>query len=168
MQQYNFMAVCAVAALIPLIIGFIWYSKAVFGNTWIRVNRFTEADMKRGNMALVFGLTYLFSFMLAIALSSIVIHQLPMGGVISGAPKPGTPEKAWYDNAMSLYGNNFRTFKHGMLHGAISSIFLALPILGIVALFERRGWKYVMIHWGFWLLSLTLMGGVICQFVKLG
>ncbi len=168
MQQYNFMAVCAVAALIPLIIGFIWYSKAVFGNAWMRVNRFTEADMKRGNMALVFGLTYLFSFMLAIALSSIVIHQLPMGGVVGGAPKAGTPEKAWYDNAMSLYGGNFRTFKHGMLHGAISSIFFALPVLGIVALYERRGWKYVMIHFGFWLVSLTLMGGVLCQFIKLG
>ncbi len=93
MQQYNFMAVCAVAALIPLIIGFIWYSKAVFGNTWIRVNRFTEADMKRGNMALVFGLTYLFSFMLAIALSSIVIHQLPMGGVVGGALSPAHLKK---------------------------------------------------------------------------
>jgi hypothetical protein len=169
MQQYPFLAVCAVAALIPLIIGFIWYSKAVFGSSWMRANRFLDEDMKTsgGKMALTFILTYVFSFMLTIALSSIVIHQLPMAGVVGGSPKPGTPEGDWFANSMRLYGNNFRTFKHGALHGSITSIFLVLPVIGIIALFERRSWKYVLIHVGYWLVTLALMGGVLCQFIKL-
>lgn len=169
MQQYPFLAVCALAAIIPLITGFIWYSKPVFGSSWMRANRFLDDDMKTsgGKMALTFILTYVLAFMLTIAISSIVIHQLPMGGVVGGNPKPGTPEKAWYDNAMSLYGNNFRTFKHGVLHGSMTTIFLVLPVIGIVALFERRGWKYVFIHFGYWLVTLALMGGVLCQFIKL-
>jgi hypothetical protein len=169
MQQYPFMAVCALAALIPLIIGFLWYSKVAFGNSWMRVNRFLDEDMKAsgGKMALTFILTYVFAFMISIALSSIVIHQLPMAGVVGGGPKAGTPERAWYDNAMSLYGNNFRTFKHGALHGSITAIFLVLPVIGIVAMFERRSWKYVLIHFGYWLVTLALMGGVLCQFIKL-
>lgn len=165
MQQYPFIAVCAVAALIPLIIGFIWYSKAVFGNTWMRVNRFTDADMKRGNMALIFILTYVFSFLLSFILSAMVIHQMTLFSIVASDKSPEA--KQWVMDAMRNYGGNFRTFKHGAFHGTLLSIFFALPILGIPALFERRGWKYVLIHWGYWLVTLALMGGVLCQFIKL-
>ncbi|MEL6988082.1 MAG: DUF1761 domain-containing protein [Bacteroidota bacterium] len=38
-------------------------------------------------------------------------------------------------------------------------------MIGCISLFERRGWKYVLIHAGYWLLTLTLIGGVVCQFM---
>lgn len=69
----------------------------------------------------------------------------------------------WYNDTMARYGNNFRTFKHGALHGTLGSIFFVLPILGIIGLFERKGFKWTMIHWGYWAISMALMGGIICQ-----
>ena len=68
---------------------------------------------------------------------------------------------------MDKYGNNFRSFGHGAIHGIIASVFFVLPVVAINALFERRSWKYIMLHWGFWAVSLLIMGGLICQFTQL-
>jgi hypothetical protein len=62
---------------------------------------------------------------------------------------------------MNLKGNDFRTFKHGALHGFFSGLFIALPILGTNALFEQKGWKYILINVGCWTITLALMGGLL-------
>lgn len=67
-------------------------------------------------------------------------------------------------NLMENYGDNFRTFKHGAFHGTIISLLLVLPVLATNALFERKGFKYIAINWGYWAVTLTLMGGTVCQF----
>jgi len=66
---------------------------------------------------------------------------------------------------MTKYGEVHRTFTHGMVHGGMGTIFIAFPIIAINGLFERRSWKYILIHTGYWLISLVLMGGVICAFL---
>ncbi|WP_317191325.1 DUF1761 domain-containing protein [Flavobacterium agrisoli] len=63
---------------------------------------------------------------------------------------------------MTDYGGAFRTFKHGALHGFITGIFFALPIIGINGLFERKSWKYIFIHAGFWTVTLTVVGAILC------
>jgi hypothetical protein len=154
--------VTGLAALIPMLIGMLWYSKMLFGTTWMRINRFREEDMKGANMAIIFGFTLLFSFMIAMVMNGIVIHQFTLYSLVGG--EATTPaDKAWLESSMSAYGSKFRTFRHGLLHGSIASLFFALPIIGIPALFERRGWKYILIHFGYWLVTLALMGAVICQ-----
>ena len=60
----NWMAVI-VAALSNFLIGGIWYSKALFGKIWMKENNFSEEDLKKGNMARIFGFTFLFSFVMA-------------------------------------------------------------------------------------------------------
>jgi hypothetical protein len=72
-----------------------------------------------------------------------------------------------FTDVMTAYGSEFRTFKHGVLHGAIAAIGFAMPIIGINALFERRGFKYIAIHTGYWILTLMIMGGILCQFTDL-
>jgi hypothetical protein len=62
---------------------------------------------------------------------------------------------------MQQYGGNFRTFKHGALHGVLGGVFMVLPILAVNALYERKSWKYIFINVGFWTACLTLMGGII-------
>lgn len=163
MQQFNWL-ITALAALIPLIMGGIWYSKALFANTWMRINRFREEDMKGANMILIFGLTYLLAFMLSVSLSTIVIHQTALASIVGGFDVQAA-DKAWLEQSMKTYGGNFRTFKHGALHGCMSAIFFVLPVIGIISLFERRGWKYVLIHVGYWFVTLGLMGGVLCQWL---
>ncbi len=151
------------AGLIPLITGFIWYHPKVFGNAWMKSVGFTEESMKGANMLLIFGLTYLFGCILASALMTIVIHQFGFNSVMQG---DNTQETATYmKNFYDTYGSRFRTFKHGTLHGTISGLFIAMPVIGIISLFERRGFKYVAIHTGYWMLTLALMGGVLCAFM---
>jgi hypothetical protein len=117
-------------------------------------------------MPLIFGLSYLFSFMLATAINMMVVHQSHMASILLN--EPGFKEKtgdvyAMYLDFMAKYGTNFRTFKHGAFHGTLSGLFVAMPILATNAMFERKSFKYVLINVGYWTITIALMGGVICQ-----
>ncbi len=155
------------AALIPLIVGFVWYNPKVFGTMWMKTNNLTPKDLEGANMALILGLTYVFSVLIAISLNFMVIHQISIYSVVQGDPDlevVGSELNLWIESFMAKYGNNFRTFKHGSLHGTIAALFFATPVIAINALFERKSTKYVLIHAGYWIVSLAIMGGIICQF----
>ena len=78
-----------------------------------------------------------------------------------GFGEAGSATMVYLEDFMSQFGDNYRTFKHGALHGTLTGITFALPIIGIVSLFERKGWAYIGIHAGYWTLTLALMGGII-------
>ena len=153
-----------VAALIPLVVGSIYYNPKVLGNAWMKTNKFTPEYLKEANMAVVFGVTYVFSVLIAMSMASMVIHQ---GGAFSmmfpEVMESGSAVQQEFNDLMVRYGENSRDFGHGALHGFFSALFFVLPLIGINALFERRGWKYIFIHLGYWVISLALMGGLICQ-----
>ncbi len=154
-------------ALIPLIVGFIWYNDKVFGKTWFNVSGMTEEKMNSGNMLLIFGLTYFFGLMISMALFSFVIHQFSISGLLAmqeGFGDQTGPHWQYFADFMSKYGDLHRTFGHGAVHGAIAGIFFALPLVAINSLFERKNWKYILIHGGYWIVVLTLIGGVLCAF----
>lgn len=57
-MQLNFFLCAAIAAVIPLLVGMVWYNPKVFGNAWMGATGLDEAKAKDGfNMPLVFGLT---------------------------------------------------------------------------------------------------------------
>lgn len=154
-----------VAAIIPLLIGFIWYNPKVFGNAWMKASELTEEKMKGANMALIFGLTYLLSLFVAFALISITIHQIHLFSIFAddpGAKDPNSEVGKLMAGIFEKYGSNFRTFKHGAFHGILASLMLALPLIGINALFERKGFKYIAINVGYWIVSFAIMGGIVC------
>jgi drug/metabolite transporter (DMT)-like permease len=66
--QLNYWAIL-VAALSTFLIGGLWYSPAVFGKAWMRENGFSEEDMKKGNMAKIFGLAFLLGVISAVNLA---------------------------------------------------------------------------------------------------
>ena len=68
--------ILVLAALVPMIIGFIWYNPKVFGNAWMKAAGMTDEQVKGGNMAKIFGLALLFAIMLALAMPGLVIHQM--------------------------------------------------------------------------------------------
>jgi len=39
---------------------------------------------------------------------------------------------------------------------------VALPIIGTNALFERKSAKYIFINAGYWIVTLGVMGAIIC------
>lgn len=158
-----------VAALIPMLVGAVYYHPKVFGTAWMNVNKFTEDSLKEGNPAKIFGFAYLLSVLLTMPVTTFCIHQ---GGIVASAMSttdPGTwsPEAITDINAfMAKYGNNFRTFGHGAVHGLLLSVIGALPLFGINSLFERKSAKYNLVHWGYWAITLTLMGGTLCSMLK--
>ncbi len=134
MPQPNILAI-VVAALIPMLIGFIYYHKALFGKAWMNSLGITEADLKGGNMAVIFGVSLLMSFLLSWFL-------------LINVDGPG--QEGVYDS-----------FKHGAFHGFLIGLFVAMPVLVTNGLFERKNFKNLAINTGYWLLTLTLMGAVI-------
>jgi len=155
------------AALIPLAIGAFYYSPMLFQNSWMSASGMTEEKMKTGNMALIFALTYIFSLLIAGFMTSFSIHQSNIPALFVGVEKYGISEvdaKAFIESFQTNYGHLHRTFSHGATHGGVAAIFFALPLIAINALFERKSWKYILIHTGYWFISLALMGGLICAY----
>lgn len=162
MNFYSFF----LAALIPSVVGFIWYGP-LFGNAWMSEMGFTKESLKGQNMGITFFLTYIFGLCIAMFLLPATIHQ--MGVYSSLAAEPGFAESTgeaftYFQDFLANYGDRFRTFNHGALHGALSGVFLALPVVAVIARFERKSVKYVAINASYWMVTLAIMGGIICQF----
>jgi hypothetical protein len=156
-----------VAGLIPLLVGMGWYNPKGFGDAWMREAGIDATAPGGRSMAVTFGVTYLCGVLIAAALFPIVIHQMGIFSTLAGDPgvrDPSTPIGATLANLMAQHGHNFRTFKHGMLHGALSGLLFATPVLTVNSLFERKSFQYIAIHGGYWVVTLALMGGVICAF----
>lgn len=149
-----------IAAVAALVIGAIWYNPKIgFGNMWLRESGMTEEKMKSGNMAIIFGLSLVFSAMLAFLLMQFTNHQWGALGMIGGDPEVA---EASFEAFMADYGNAFRSFKHGALHGTIFGVAGALPIIGTIALFERKSAKYIFVNAGYWIVTLAVMGALLC------
>ncbi|AXB56695.1 DUF1761 domain-containing protein [Flavobacterium fluviale] len=161
-MEINFVALL-LAAIVTLIVGFIWYSPKVFGTIWMKESNLTQEELKKGNMIKIFGLTYIFSLMITMTLMSLTIHQSGAVGMVGGPPLIDSAKPS-FAAFMADYGMAYRTFKHGALHGFMSGLFFAFPLIGINGLFERKSWKYIFINSGYWIITLTLMGGIICGF----
>jgi hypothetical protein len=157
-MEINFLALL-VAALSTLVVGFIWYNPKVFGTIWMKESGMTEEKMKGANMAMIFGLSFLYALFISFILQMLVIHQFGAIGMVGGDPTIAKPS---YAEFMADYGNAFRTFKHGALHGCMTGLLLALPLIGTNALYERRSFKYTMVTAGFWTVCFTIMGAIIC------
>ncbi len=134
MPQPNFLAIL-LASLIPLMLGFVWYHKNVFGPAWMQAAGLTDQDLKSSNMAKIFGI----SLLMSVLVSYFLLFN------VDGPGQEGA----------------FDTFKHGAFHGTALGLLVALPVITINGLFDRRNAKYILINAGFWIACLALMGGII-------
>ena len=159
-MEFNFLAIL-VAALSSFVVGFVWYNPKVFGTIWMKEAGLNQEQLDKGNTLKIFGLTFVYSLMVAFTMPALVIHQMGALSMIGG-PMFVETAKPSYLAFMADYGDAFRTFKHGALHGFIAGIFLALPIISINGLFEQKSWKYILITAGYWMVTLTIMGAIIC------
>ena len=123
------------AALVPMVMGFVWYHKALFGKAWMHSIGMTVEKAKEVNMPLVFGLSFVMSLLISLFLV----------GFCNGEGQD-TPE--------------FDTFQHGVAHGIILSLLVVIPIFVINGLFEQKSWKNILINAGYWIITLALMGGI--------
>lgn len=124
-----------ISTLLPTALGFAWYHKALFGNAWMDSIGMTEEKARSGNMAVMMGVGLVMALFLSLFL-------------MANVNGPGQED-------------TFDTFKHGALHGAFLGILVAAPVMITNGLFEQKSWKNLLINTGYWILTLTLMGGVL-------
>ena len=140
METINWLSLI-VASISTLVLGFIWYNPKVFGTIWMNETGMTEEKAKSSNMGLVFGLSVVMAFLVAMFL---------YGNVMTGGP-----------DGMRHGTEAFLTFKHGALHGSFLGLFVALPVIVTNALYEQRSFKYMMVVAGYWVVCFAIMGGII-------
>ncbi len=165
-MEINYLAMIG-AAFIPMLVGAIWYGP-LFGKAWQATVGLSDEEIASGNMPLIMGLSLLFSLMLSFVMSGFAIHQMTAYNLFVTQPEFADKSSEMYLFAQQMvdkYGDLHRTFGHGAAHGVFAGLFIAFPIIAIKALFERRTWKYIFINAGYWILTLVLMCGVLCQFV---
>ena len=150
----NFLFI-VIAALVPMIVGFIWYNPKVLGSIWMKESGMTQEKVEGGNMPLIFGLSFVFAILLAFGMFFLTVHQTHVFSLLMDHQEA-------FDSFMAAYGENHRSFGHGAFHGTVDGILIALPILATNALFERKSGKYIAVNGGYWILTLALMGGVLC------
>ncbi|WP_395061301.1 DUF1761 domain-containing protein [Flavobacterium sp.] len=150
------------SAFSSLVVGFIWYNPKVFGTIWMKESGVSEEKIKGGNMFATLTMAFIYAFFISVIMQFLVIHQTGALGMVGGDATKALPS---YNAFLADYGTKFRTFKHGALHGFMTGLFFALPVIGVGALFERRSWKYTLIAGGYWVVTCTIMGSILCQLI---
>ncbi|MEL7198526.1 MAG: DUF1761 domain-containing protein [Pseudomonadota bacterium] len=63
------------------VVGMIWYG-ALFGKAWQKAAGLTDADVEGGNMAVIFGLCFLFEMLIAMVLWHLLARVNPAPHVV--------------------------------------------------------------------------------------
>ena len=122
----------AVGALTVMVLGMVWYHPKVLGDTWMRGAGLTEEDLKETNPLIMVG-ALLMSLVIAWAMSRYATHT---------------------EEGMSQ-------FVHGMFHGFMPAIMYVAPVLVSKGLFEKKDFGWILLGVAYWVLAITLVGGVV-------
>lgn len=63
------------------VVGAIWYG-VIFGKAWQKAAGMSDEDVRGGNMALIFGLTFLFEMLIAMVLWHLLVRTDPAPHVV--------------------------------------------------------------------------------------
>jgi uncharacterized membrane protein YhdT len=130
-EQTNWLAVL-VAAASSMAIGMVWYHPKVFGNAWMKGARITMDDAKKGNMPLIFSIAFVMTLVVSAFLSTWV-H-----------PDENLPQ-----------------FFHGAFHGAMLSLFVAVPWVVVHALYEMKSLSYMLINGFYVVICMAVQAGIL-------
>ena len=88
MPDVNLIAVllCAVSSLV---LGGIWYSPMLFAKPWQRAAGLSDGAAKSGNMAMIFGLTFLLSLTAAFVFAMFLGRNFGLGPAIGAGASAG-------------------------------------------------------------------------------
>ncbi len=134
MEKINWLSMI-LATLTPIIIGFVYYQKALFGKAW--VSTISMPKTQRIKLPLIWN--FCISFIVCFLLSFFLLIYCN-----------GPGQEGIHD-----------TFQHGAFHGLILSFLVIIPISITGVLYNERSWTNMLINAGYWLLSLPLMGGIL-------
>lgn len=83
-SSLNWLAVFS-AAILSFVVGGLWYSPLLFGKAWMKEMGFADEDLQ-GDMARIFGLSFVASLVIAINLAMFLGPDASLGwGLAAGA-----------------------------------------------------------------------------------
>ena len=130
MSSINWIAVL-VAGLSAFILGGVWYSPALFGNAWMKENKLTVEDVKKGNKSKIFGWSLVITLIMSVNLAMFLADQKTdivwgtIAGLLAGV---------WVFAGIAITGLfEHKTGKYIFINGFYQLIALALmgAILGL-------------------------------------
>ena len=122
-----------VAPLATFVIGFLWYGKPLFGKIWQNLVDLSDDEIQKSNMALIFGLSYVLYFIVALFLSIFIEIAMMLG-------------------SSALLGGIF---------ASLICIAFVGTTFGINYLFARKTLKLYLIDIGYQVVSFFVMGLII-------
>ena len=125
-MNINYLAIL-LAALSTFLIGGLWYSPILFGKAWMKENKFSEDDMKKGNMAKIFGIAFALGVISAI---NLAMFMGPEKDVTQGAIY-GFASGIW---VATFVGTHYlferKSFRLFLINAGYSVV--ALTVMGII------------------------------------
>lgn len=132
----NYLAII-VSGVAAMIVGFLWYSPALFGKPWMKLMGFTEKSMEAAKKEM--GKTYGISFLLALLMAYVLTHVI----------------------AMSENFYHYDKFMTGLTSGFWIWLGFVAPVQMTDVLFGGKKWSLFAINTGYQLASLIAMGIVL-------
>lgn len=125
------------AGIASMAVGFLWYSKLVFGVPWMQLKGYTPETLKVAQAKM--GKLYAISFVLSLLMAYMLSHVTVLSTV--------------------FFGNN-------VLQAALTSAFFmwlgfVMPVQFTAQMFGEQKWKLFGIDTGYQLASLLAMGLLI-------
>lgn len=123
----NWLAVVA-AAISSFVVGAFWYSPAVIGKAWMKENKFTMEDMKGGNPVVMYGLTFVLSFIIAVNLAFFFGGKVDL---VTGMAYGGLAGLGWASMALgTIYIFERKSFRLWLIHAGY--ITLQFVVMGAI------------------------------------
>ena len=120
------------AALFAVVLAFVWYNPKVLG-------KFVSTDENKISKPLIYGLLFILAFVITFGLKHTIINIHAAFESVSEHP-----------------------FSHGALHGFyIAIIYGAVPAIAALCILVQKKWLEIIVHSVYWLLAISVMGGII-------
>ena len=134
--QVNYLAVL-VAAVVSMILGFLWYSPIVLGKPWMKEKGLTSENLKKAQKEM--GKMYGVSFVLSLVTAYVLSHVMTLSV-------------------------NF--FHYPLLQTGLTTAFwmwlgFVMPVQAGSTMFGSKNWKLFGIDTGYQLVSVLTMGVVL-------
>jgi hypothetical protein len=127
-MDINYFAVVA-AALSAFVIGGLWYSPVLFQRPWMAANGFSEADLQKGSVAAMFGVSFVLSLLMAFNLAAFLAS--PDTTVAWGATAGALAGVGWVAfgiGVVSLFER--RPISYALINGGYWAV--AMTVMGAI------------------------------------
>jgi hypothetical protein len=121
-------AAVVVAALSSFLVGGIWYSPVMFQKAWMTASNLSQDELKTGNKAKIFGITAIFSLIMA---ANLAIFLAPPDTTVIWGTAAGALAGIWTFSSIAIVGLfELKSWRWIFINGGYSLV--SLTIMGAI------------------------------------